>query len=103
MVLGGHLVPRVPVDFPATTDREARIELHIDVLVAPDRVRRRHISDVVVEVQVLDVPRVLRSDLLQTILAVAALVEVDSAELALELRSDVLHGEVLVYADEAPV
>ena len=55
------------------------------------------------EVKVLDVPGILRSDHFHTILTVAFLMEVDSVEFALELSADIFEEEVLIDSNETPM
>lgn len=55
------------------------------------------------EVEILNVPRVLRRDLLHAVLSVALVVEVDSAEFSLQFGANVFQGEIFVDSEETPM
>ena len=103
MILGWHLVAHVPVNLPAATDWKTWIVIYVDILFFSDRVSARYVADIVVEVEVLDVPGVLGRDHLHAVLSVALLVEINAVELALKVSTDILQLEVLVHPDETPM
>ena len=105
MVLSGHIVALVPVNFPATADWEPWLVVKRDLagLFVPEGMGRRDVANIVMKVHTMDVWRVLRRDLLETVVSFAQVVKVDSAELALELRTNILKGEMLIDGDVSPV
>ena len=103
MVFRRHFVALVPVCLPPTTDGEARRVGHLDVLFFTDCVRGRDVSDIVMEIEVLNVPRELGTDSSHAVSCLVALSKVDPAELAIEQSSNILNREVLVNTDKAPV
>ena len=69
VVLGGHLIPLVPISLPASADGEPWLVFESDPVVLPERICRAYVADVVMEIHALDVPRVLRTDALQAVVA----------------------------------
>lgn len=103
MVLSGHLIAQIPVDFPATADRVSWIIVNINSLFLSYRISATDIADEVIEVQVLYVPGVLCRELSQAILAIAFAGEIKTVEFALESSSDIFKREIFIYSDESPV
>ena len=103
MIFGRHLVAHVPIDLPATADWETWIVVHVDTLFLSYGVCARYITDVVVEVKVLDVPGILSRDHFHAVLAIALFVEVIAIEFAFEMCANVLQLEVLINSDETPM
>jgi len=83
VVLRRHFVALVPVDLPTAADWEARLVESVDKLLIAERVGGRYVANEVVEVEILNVPGVLRGDLSHAVLSVFSLIQVDSAEFAL--------------------
>ena len=103
VILCWHLITQIPIGLPATADWETWAESDLNMLVRAESIRAGDVADIVCEVEVLDIPRVLGIDFLDTVISIAILVEVNSVELSLELWTNILHHEELINSNKAKV
>lgn len=105
MELGGHRISIVPVGLPAAPDGESGLNVELHLVFVSLSVGARNVTDVVEIEQIVDVARKRNFQIIDDTLKVlmVVLIEIDTAPFSLDGGSLVVHHEIFVDENVAPV
>ena len=103
VILRRHLVAQVPIILPSSAHWVPRRVINGNVLFLAESIGTRNIANKVMEVETLNVPGVLGSDLFDTVLTICGRMEVNTIEATDKFSTNVLQIKVFIHCNEAPV